>query len=97
MHARIATFEVDLARAGVKAARKQVESNWVNPPSGLETVKETFMLADRAHGRGLGITLYETEADLQRGHQALTSMSPPASAGRRVDVAMYEVVLHKQR
>jgi hypothetical protein len=99
MHARIATFEVDPTRAdeAIAAGREQVESNWANPPEGLETAKEMFMLVDREHGRGLGITLYETEEDLQRGHEALNRMSPPAPAGQRIDVAIYEVALHKQR
>jgi hypothetical protein len=55
------------------------------------------MLIDREHGRGLGITLYETEEDLQRGNEALNQMTPPAQGGRRTDVALYEVALHKQR
>ena len=99
MHARIATFEADPARAdeAVAAARQQVESNWANPPAGLETAKEMYMLIDREHGRGLGITLYETEDDLRRGHEALNQMTPPAEGGRRTDVALYEVALHKQR
>ena len=99
MHARIATFEADPARAdeAIAAARQQVETNWANPPEGLETAKELFMLIDREHGRGLGITLYETEEDLQRGNEALNRMTPPAQGGRRTDVALYEVALHKQR
>jgi len=99
MHARIATFKADPARAdeAIAAARQQVESNWANPPEGLETAKEMYMLIDREHGRGLGITLYETEDDLRRGHEALNQMTPPAEGGRRTDVALYEVALHKQR
>jgi hypothetical protein len=99
MHARIATFEADPVRAdeAIAAARQQVESNWANPPEGLETAKEMYMLIDREHGRGLGITLYETEDDLRRGHEALNQMTPPAEGGRRTDVALYEVALHKQR
>ena len=99
MHARIATFEADPARAdeAIAAARQQGESNWANPPEGLERAKEMYMLIDREHGRGLGITLYETEDDLRRGHEALNQMTPPAEGGRRTDVALYEVALHKQR
>src|SRR6188472_2426061 len=99
MHDRIATLEADPARAdeAIAAAREQVESNWANPPEGLETAKELYMLMDREHGRGLGITLYETEEDLQRGNEALNQMTPPAQGGRRTDVALYEVALHNQR
>ena len=80
MHARIATFEADPAGAdeAIAAARQQVETNWANPPEGLETAKELYMLIDREHGRGLGITLYETEDDLRRGNEALNQMTPPA-------------------
>jgi len=56
MHARIATFEADPARAdeAIAAARQQVESNWANPPEGLERAKEMYMLIDREHGRASG-------------------------------------------
>ena len=99
MYARIATFEADPARAdeAIAAARQQVESNWANPPEGLETAKELYMLIDREHGRGLGITLYETEEEMQRGDEALNQMTPPAQGGQRTDVALYEVALHKER
>jgi hypothetical protein len=99
MYARIATFEADPARAdeAIAAARQQAESNWANPPEGLGTAKDLYLLIDREHGRGLGITLWETEEDLQRGNEALNQMTPPAQGGRRTDVAIYEVALHKQR
>ena len=35
--------------------------------------------------------------DLQRGNETLNQMTPPAQGGRRTDVALYEVALHKQR
>ena len=99
MYARIATFEADPARAdeAIAAARQQVESNWANPAEGLGTAKDLYMLIDREHGRGLGITLWETEEDLQRGNEALNQMTPPAQGGRGLDVAIYEVALHKKR
>jgi hypothetical protein len=99
MYARIATFEADPARAdeAIAAARQQVESNWASPPEGLETAKQLYMLIDREHGRGLGITLYESEEDMQRGNEALNQMTPPAQGGQRTEVALYEVALHKQR
>jgi hypothetical protein len=55
------------------------------------------MLVDRAHGRGLGITLFETEEDLRKGDEALNLMSPPERSGRRTNVTIYEVALHKTR
>jgi hypothetical protein len=101
MYARIATFEGEPDRAdqAIEAARGQVESDWESPPEGLEGAKEMWMLVDREGGRGLGITLYETEEDLRRGDEALNAMSPAASeaGGRRTDVSVYELLLRKQR
>jgi hypothetical protein len=100
MHARIATFEgdpEDAARA-VEATRGQVEADWESPPEGLEGVKEMWMLVDREAGKGLGITVYETEEELRRGDEALNAMSPaPEASGRRTSVSFYEVALHKER
>jgi hypothetical protein len=93
MYARIATFNVDPDQ--VDAARSQVEGNWETPPEGLETAKQLWMLLDRENGVGLGATLFETEEDLRRADEALNAMSP--TGGQRTDVAVYEVVLHKQR
>ena len=101
MYARIATFEGDPDRAdqAVDAARGQVEADWSSPPEGLEAVKEMWMLVDRKGGKGLGITLYETEEDLRRGDEALNAMSgpDPEPGARRTGVSAYEVVLRKQR
>jgi hypothetical protein len=101
MYARVASFEGDPSRAdeAVEAAKGQVESNWESPPQGLEQAKEMWMLVDRENGRGVGITVYETEEDMRRGDEALNAMSPPVSddTGRRTGVAFYEVTLRKQR
>jgi hypothetical protein len=99
MHARIATFETspDRVDEAIEAARKQVEADWESPPEGLETAKQLWMLVDRKNARGLGITLFETEEDLRRGDEALNLMSPPEQGGRRTNVAIYEVALHKER
>jgi hypothetical protein len=101
MYARIATFEGEPDRVdqAVEATRGQVEANWESPPEGLEAAKEMWMLVDRKGGRGLGITLYETEEDLRRGDEALNAMTPPdpEATGRRTGVSVYEVALRKQR
>lgn len=99
MYARIATFETepDHVDQAIAAAKQQVESDWASPPEGLETAKELFMLVDRESAKGLGVTLYETEEDLRRGDEALNAMSPPDDAGRRTNVTIYEVALHKER
>lgn len=101
MHVRIASFEGDTDRVeqAVEAVKAQVEANWESPPEGLERAKEMWMLVDRENGRGIGITLYETEEDMRRGDEALNAMSPPDpdATGRRTDVSFYEVALRKQR
>ncbi len=101
MYARIATFEgagsddVDKIIDGVKG---QVDEQWASPPEGLEQVKEMMMLVDRENHRGLGITFYETEADLQRGDETLNRMSPQGGGGgERTGVAFYEIPIHKTR
>jgi hypothetical protein len=71
--------------------RSQVESG-VAPP-GLEGAK-MLMLIDRASGKGLGITLFETEEAMRRGDEALNAMNPGPGAGQRTGVELYEVPLH---
>jgi hypothetical protein len=101
MHARIATFtgESAMADRAIEAIRGQVEGQWESPPEGLENVKELLVLIDREGGKGLGITLYETEEDLRRGDEALNAQSrpDPEATGQRTDVSFYEVVLRKER
>jgi hypothetical protein len=98
VYARVATFEGDPARIaeGIAANREMIESTITSPPKGLEGVKGVWMLVDRARGRGLGITLFETEEELQRGDEALNRMSPPVpDAGRRTGVEVYEVAYRR--
>jgi hypothetical protein len=99
MYARIASFEGEADRLdeALKAVRAQVEKNWESPPEGLDAVKEMWMLVDREGAKGLGITVYETEEDLRRGDAALNAMTPADPSGRRTNVSIYEVELHKER
>ena len=102
MYARIARFEGgDRSRMDemIDATRATVSSNFDSPPEGLEGAKSVWMLVDREHAKGLGITLFETEEDLRRGDEALEKMTPPAAdAGTsRTGVEVYEVVLRKER
>jgi hypothetical protein len=89
MHARIATFEGDPARVDemIEQVRGEVESGRV--PPGLENAK-MMMLVDRASGRGLGITLFESEDEMRRGDETLNTMSP-GEGSQRTDVQFYEV------
>ncbi|HZB76674.1 MAG TPA: hypothetical protein VE526_10655 [Solirubrobacteraceae bacterium] len=89
MYARVATFESDPAKVddAIGLVRGEVESG--QTPPGLEGAK-MLMLVDRQTGKGLGITLFETEEAMRRGDEALNAMSPGASE-RRTSVEFYEV------
>ena len=89
MYARVATFESDSANvdAAIELVRGEVESG--ETPAGLEGAK-MLMLVDRETGKGLGITLFESEEAMRRGDEALNAMSPGATE-RRTSVDFYEV------
>lgn len=89
MYARVATFESDPARVddAISMVRGEVESGEV--PAGLEGAK-MLMLIDRETGKGLGITLFDSEEAMRRGDEALNAMSPGATE-RRTSVEFYEV------
>jgi hypothetical protein len=88
MYARIATFQGDPAGVddSIGMVRTQMESG---VPAGLEGAK-FLMLVNRETGRGLGITLFESEEAMRRGDEALNAMNPGAS-GQRTAVEFYEV------
>ena len=89
MYARIATFESDSANIddAIELVRSEVES--AETPAGLEGAK-MMMLVNRKTGKGLGVTLFESEEAMRRGDEALNAMSPGASE-RRTAVDFYEV------
>ncbi len=89
MYARVATFESDSAKIddAIELVRAEVESG--NTPAGLEGAK-MLMLVDRKTGKGLGVTLFESEEAMRRGDEALNAMNPGASE-RRTAVEFYEV------
>jgi hypothetical protein len=88
MYARIATFESDPARVddAIKLVQEEVQGE---TPEGLEGAK-MLMLVNRETGRGLGVTLFESEEAMRRGDEALNAMNPGASE-RRTSVEFYEV------
>ena len=93
MHARIARFEgADPASIKQTAERiRQQGEEAGGPPEGVPATG-FMMLVDAESGRGLAITLFDTEEDLQKGHETLEQMSPPgAGMGQRTSVEMYEV------
>jgi hypothetical protein len=95
MHARIATFESDPANvdAAISMVRAQVESG--ETPPGLEGAK-MLMLVNRETGKGVGITLFESEEAMRRGDEALNAMNPGGTE-RRTSVEFYEVPVQTVR
>ena len=89
MYARVATFESDPANVedAIGLVRGEVESG--DTPAGLEGAK-MLMLVNRETGKGLGVTLFESEEAMRRGDEALNAMSPGATE-RRTSVEFYEV------
>jgi hypothetical protein len=89
VYARVATFESDPAKVddAIELVRGEVESG--ETPDGLEGAK-MLMLVDRQTGKGLGVTLFDSEEAMRRGDAALNAMSPGGSE-RRVSVEFYEV------
>ena len=89
MYARIATFESDPARIddAIAMVRGEVQSG--ETPEGLHGAK-MLMLVNRDTGKGLGITLFDSEEAMRRGDEALNAMSP-GQTERRTSVEFYEV------
>jgi hypothetical protein len=66
VYARVATFESDPARVddAINMVRSQVEAS--TAPPGLEGAK-MLMLVNRETGKGVGITLFDSEEAMRRG------------------------------
>ena len=91
MYARIATFE---GATAIDDTIKQIEAS--DRPEGLPA-KEFFLLADRAAGKVIVLTFFETEEDLKTGNETLNAMSAPGDGfGTRVGVDVLEVVSHME-
>jgi hypothetical protein len=88
MYARIASFESDPSSVddAIEMVRKEVAGG---TPEGLEGAK-MMMLVNRETGKGLGVTLFDSEDAMRRGDEALNNMSP-GSTERRTSVEFYEV------
>jgi heme-degrading monooxygenase HmoA len=89
MYARVAMFQGDPAGVdeAIASVRSEVESG--DSPPGLEGAK-MLMLVNRETGKGLGVTLFESEEAMRRGDEALNAMNP-GSGGQRTSVEFYEV------
>ena len=88
MYARVATFESDPSKVdeAIQMVRGEVESG---TPEGLEGAK-MMMLVNRETGKGLGVTLFDSEEAMRRGDEALNAMSPGRTE-RRTSVEFFEV------
>jgi hypothetical protein len=89
VYARVATFESDPSKVddAIGMVRGEVESG--ETPPGLEGAK-MLMLVNRQTGKGLGVTLFESEDAMRRGDEALNAMNPGGTE-RRVSVEFFEV------
>ena len=89
MYARVAVFESDPASVddAIEMVRSEVDSG--DTPAGLEGAR-MLMLVNRETGKGLGVTLFDSEEAMRRGDEALDAMSPGASE-RRTSVEFFEV------
>jgi hypothetical protein len=90
MYARITTFEGGTDIDGAVADMMSADG----PPPGVPAT-ELYVFADRAAGKVITVSFFETEDDLQTGHATLNSMSPDAPRfGTRTGVDLVEVVKH---
>jgi hypothetical protein len=91
MYARVATFESDPSSidAAIEMVREEVAGE---TPAGLEGAR-MLMLVDRTSGKGLGVTLFDSEEAMRRGDEALNAMNPGGTE-RRVSVEFFEVPVH---
>jgi hypothetical protein len=87
LYARVATFESDPAKVddAINLVRAEVESG--DTPPGLEGAKMLMLVNS---GKGLGVTLFESEEAMRRGDEALNAMSTSASE-QRTSVEFYEM------
>lgn len=89
MYARIATFQSDPAHVDDAIAMVRAEVQSGDTPAGLEGAK-MLMLVDRQSGKGLGVTLFESEEAMRRGDAALNAMNP-GQTEQRTSVEFFEV------
>ena len=94
MHARVAKFEgveAEKLRETVSEMKQRAESG---PPEGVPATG-FLLLANPDEGHTLAISLFETEADLQKGHETLSAMDPPVDGGmgKRTSIELYEVAV----
>jgi hypothetical protein len=91
MYARVATYE-GADSATVDEAAQNIRNS--ERPEGVPAT-QFYFLSDRDSGKVVTIGLFETEQDMQTGHETLNAMSPPGGGfGKRTSVDLMEVVAH---
>ncbi|MDQ3425411.1 MAG: hypothetical protein M3435_04240 [Actinomycetota bacterium] len=106
MHVRVARFEgLDAANidGDIEQFRKMLRSEerpeWIPEEtfkSLRDGVRRVISLVDRDAGVSIDLTFTDDAASAQRVHEALDSLSPPDSAGRRASVQTFELMLDEQ-
>ena len=106
MHVRVARFEgLDVANidSDMEQFKKMVRME--ERPEGMpeetfatlrDGVRRVMSLVDRDTGVSLDLTFTDNAEDAKRVHEALDSLSPPDSAGRRASVGTFELMLDEQ-
>jgi hypothetical protein len=88
MYARVATFESDPAKVDDAIAMVRAEVDGEVPPGWRARRCSCSSIARQ--GKGVGVTLFDTEDAMRRGDEALNAMNP-GSTERRVSVEFFEV------
>jgi hypothetical protein len=91
-------------RVARRAAKQPKHENRLREEWGVESGDtpaghggaKMLMLVNRESGKGLGITLFESEEAMRRGDETLNAMSPRPSEGRTA-VEFYEVPVQTVR
>ena len=107
MHVRVARFEgIDVANldSDMEQFRRMVRMDerpeWM-PDETFATlrdgVRRVMSLVDRDAGVSIDLTFTDNAEDAKRVHEALDSLSPPDTAGRRASVGTFELMLDEQR
>jgi hypothetical protein len=106
MHVRVARFEggdtsrLDQDYEDLRKMMRSPERHEDMPEEAWETlrgsVRRWVSLADRATGTSLDMAFTDSAEDAQRVHEALDSLTPPDTAGRRTSAEIYEVMLDEQ-
>jgi hypothetical protein len=106
MHVRVARFEgIDPSRLDqdYEEFRKMVRASErpeFMPEEVFETlrssVRRVMSLADRESGVSVDLTFTDDAESARRVHEALDSLTPPDSSGRRTSVETFELMLDEQ-